>query len=184
MTKQKDIIEPVSPFVIFPHPDKKAADVVSWKEIEEDARLMIQRIQNDEYKNRRWQQAYAMAHSQVYSEKCNKYFSCRNGYCDHHKNFFVVNRKVPEIKKLFWHEVIINPRILRGSTQFFMHAEGCMSDAYAGLQKKRRYAKVTVEYWVHDWAYRWFGFRKHIEEVEGLKAMIFQHETDHNLGKC
>ena len=179
--KDGNEIPPISPFVIFPFPKKLSFPVQSWEEIREEAELMIQRIQKDEYRNRMWKQAYAMAHTQVVAAGCNSADPFCPKNCAHHKNFFVVNRKQDDVRKLFGKDVIINPKILGGSMQQVEHPEGCMSDPYSSLVKKKRFTSVTVEYFVRGW----FGrLRKKTEKVEGLKAMIFQHEIDHLNGVC
>ena len=158
--------EGMSPYIIFPHPKSVAESVTSWKEVEADALFMVRRIQNDEYANRLWPKAYAMAHTQVSNTP---------------KNFFVVNRTSEKIKKLFKYDIIVNPKILGGSMSFTEYPEGCMSDPYSGVVKKKRFVKVNVEYFVKGW----FGrLKKKTETVEDFKAFVFQHEIDHLQGKC
>lgn len=72
-------------------------------------------------------------------------------------------------------EVIINPTIESMSDPFH-HMEGCMSFAFRGMKKVRRYRDLTVRYTNREGECV-------TEDVDGLRACIFQHEIDHMNGK-
>jgi peptide deformylase len=71
-------------------------------------------------------------------------------------------------------EIFVNPIIVSCSDSTQMGTEGCLS-----IPKKKgdvkRAAHITLEYMDLDG-------RKHLEEVEGFTAVIFQHEIDHLRG--
>jgi len=71
-------------------------------------------------------------------------------------------------------KVVINPTILSKKNSF-THTEGCMSYAFRGDKKIKRYNDLEVEYTTGR------GDRKK-EVVSGLMACIFQHEIDHMNG--
>lgn len=84
----------------------------------------------------------------------------------HPKRFFVMHDG----------EVIMNPQILDRSDPV-SHLEGCMSYPFRGSRKVPRYAKMTVQYQnAQDEMME--------EQVEGLRAFVFQHEIDHMNGKA
>lgn len=60
--------------------------------------------------------------------------------------------------------------------------EACMSFPNRSKRKMKRYHTLTVKYQVlrSFLGFKWFATI--VEEVEGLKAHIFQHEIDHSLG--
>ncbi len=72
-----------------------------------------------------------------------------------------------------WHAVI-NPTIERKSTQCSVWPEACLSiPDYSTLT--RRHDRISVKYWGADGKHR-------RQELTGLAAVIFQHETDHLNG--
>ncbi|NJN41616.1 MAG: peptide deformylase [Flammeovirgaceae bacterium] len=79
----------------------------------------------------------------------------------------------PELLK--FKQVFINPTLLDEFDEPWDFEEGCLS--IPGIrQKVRRAEKVKVKYFDADW-------KEHIEEFEGMKARIIQHEHDHLEGK-
>jgi peptide deformylase len=72
-------------------------------------------------------------------------------------------------KKMF-----INPQILEQSGDEWGYEEGCLS--IPGIRKEvMRPAKLKIKY-VDE------NFKEHIEEYDGIKARIIQHEYDHLEG--
>ena len=174
----------ISPYIIFPFNKEITSKVVSnYSEIVKVATLMVARIQANKYKNRRWPEAYAMAHTQVY---CEIDPLCATGYCDHHFKFFVVNMKNAEVKKMFSrHEVIINPIVIDHSPNKTTSEEACMSNPFEGIQKKQRYEWIEVEYKIPTRLPFFKGKMRKVRKIcTGLKSNIFQHEIDHFNGIC
>ncbi len=68
-------------------------------------------------------------------------------------------------------QVLINPEVLRSSTETAVMSEGCLSvpDAYEEVERP---AQVTVRY--QD-----LKGREHTRECSGLEAVCWQHEIDH-----
>lgn len=71
-------------------------------------------------------------------------------------------------------EVFVNPVIISCSDSTQVGTEGCLSIPDLKGEVKRS-GKITIEYFDLDG-------RKHIEDVEGFTAVIFQHEIDHLRG--
>ena len=160
---------------------QQAQRVNSWREIKKDARQMIEMIRKDEFAGKLWTAAYAVAHPQLVTLRCDETSpSCQAGKCGHHKRFFVLNRKEKSgyVKKYFKYDVFINPSILFG-TEMLSAREGCMSNEYVGTVNVARYNKIKVEYYIPGW----FGLKKISEDFTGLAARIIGHEVDHFRGE-
>lgn len=71
-------------------------------------------------------------------------------------------------------KVFINPKILKSEGDKWTFNEGCLSLPNI-REDVDRPGRVTIEY--HD-----REFNKHIEEFDGVKARIIQHEYDHLEG--
>jgi len=71
-------------------------------------------------------------------------------------------------------EIFVNPVVVSCSDSTQLGTEGCLSIPNAKGEVKRA-SLITIEYLDLDG-------RKHIEEVEGFTAVIFQHEIDHLRG--
>ncbi|MBD81159.1 MAG: peptide deformylase [Crocinitomicaceae bacterium] len=71
-------------------------------------------------------------------------------------------------------EIYINPTIISCSDSTQLGPEGCLSIPNKKGEVKRA-AQITLEYIDLDG-------KKHIEEIEGFTAVIFQHEIDHLRG--
>ena len=68
----------------------------------------------------------------------------------------------------------INPRIISEDGEKWTFNEGCLSLPNI-REDVERPSKVTIEYFDRD-------FNKHVEEYDGIKARIIQHEYDHLEG--
>jgi len=73
---------------------------------------------------------------------------------------------IPSIRETF-----INPKILQESGDLKTHNEGCLSIPEVREDVSRK-SIIKVEYLDRD-------FNKHIIQIEGLFARVFQHEYDH-----
>ena len=69
--------------------------------------------------------------------------------------------------------VMINPQIIKTSSQSYETQEGCLSRQ--GTKKTKRYEKIKVEYRDQD-------FKIKIKTFQGFTAQIIQHEIDHCEG--
>lgn len=70
---------------------------------------------------------------------------------------------------------MINPRMLDMSEKTVLGEEGCLS--IPGIHESvARSEKIQISYFDMD-------FKEHIEEFEGYKARVVQHEYDHLEGK-
>jgi len=71
--------------------------------------------------------------------------------------------------------VMINPTLLERSEEEVSGEEGCLS--IPGIHESvMRALKIKIQYFDAD-------FKEHIEEYEGYKARVVQHEYDHLEGK-
>jgi peptide deformylase len=140
-------------------------------------------VDNGEYNS-----AFAISHSQV---------------SDDPWAFFVVNSKFierPWKKGNYWPaHAIINPQILEASDKIIIgkigrpgiderddvrqnvrtYQEGCFSFPFRKPKNVRRYYKIKVRYQIKAW----YGLKTITEEIEGLRAHIFQHEFQHSIGE-
>ena len=69
--------------------------------------------------------------------------------------------------------VMVNPKIIRKSSQFYEIEEGCLS--LNGQRKAVRYKSVTVEFLDRN-------FKKKTQTFKDFEAQIIQHEIDHFNG--
>lgn len=68
----------------------------------------------------------------------------------------------------------INPEIIESSEETWLFNEGCLS--LPGIHEDVvRPAKIRVRYFDEE-------FKEHIEQLDGIKARVFQHEFDHLNG--
>ena len=106
-----------------------------------------------------YRKAYALAHHQVSRE---------------HARFFVVADEWAE--RMFGQQVIINPRIEAFHGEPTINREGCMSHPYRPERKVTRREGIRASWDTPD--------GKRVEsELEGMAALVFQHEIDHCDGK-
>jgi peptide deformylase len=70
--------------------------------------------------------------------------------------------------------IIINPILLKTSSQRYDVKEGCLS--LIGTRETTRYEKIKLEYYNEK-------FQKRIKTFQGLTAQIIQHEMDHFEGR-
>lgn len=70
-------------------------------------------------------------------------------------------------------QIMINPEIIKKSTQFYKTEEGCLS--LEGVRPCTRYEKIKVKYLDENWKVK-------IKSYEGFVAQIIQHEMDHLEG--
>ena len=93
--------------------------------------------------------------------------------------FFAVNAKYLEPFALT-RRIIINPRIATVDENSVVYMkEACMSFPYRSGKHVLRYGRITVEYQIPIIG----ELETLLEECEGLKAIMFQHEIDHQHGK-
>ena len=73
-----------------------------------------------------------------------------------------------------WKQVFINPKIEQESGDPWVYEEGCLS--IPGIREDvSRNAKLRIRYFDEKW-------NEHVEEHDGMKARIIQHEYDHIEG--
>lgn len=149
--------------IIIPPHKKLSLPVQSWREIKQDALAMIARIEQGNFPDGRYREAFALSHSQVSVDpRC----------------FFVVNWKQAEVKKQFRYNIIINPVILKKEDERVLK-DACMSEPFKKPANKKRYALISVVYQTPGW----FGRLKKIRQTfYGTAAFIFQHEEEHFNG--
>ncbi len=157
-------------------PGKK---VENYKEIAEIAKEMIAFTNNGVPKGN-YDKAYAIAHNQV-SEKPFAMFVFSDS----------------AMKEQKWPaQVIINPQIVgalptiqvgvddKGKPDMRQnvveYSEGCFSFPFRQPKKVKRFFKIKVKYQIKG---KLWGMKTIEEEIEGLKAHIFQHEFQHTQGK-
>lgn len=71
-------------------------------------------------------------------------------------------------------KVFINPEIIESSEDTWLFNEGCLS--LPGIREDVvRPSSIKVRYFDED-------FNEHIEQLDGIKARVFQHEFDHLNG--
>jgi peptide deformylase len=166
-----------------------AQKVLSFKQIKADAEELLLFV--DKKHEGQYEQAYAVSHCQV-SERPFAFFVVNSG--------FVTNDNVKQKHMLFPHRIIINPEILEkpdthevtlpfpdkdGKQQIvktpniYRPDEACMSFQHRAPKKVMRFYKIKVRYQI-PWL---LGMRTITEWCDGLKAHVFQHETDHANGK-
>lgn len=88
--------------------------------------------------------------------------------------FVVDGRPLEEDEMQDFVKVFINPQILEESGDEWPFEEGCLSIPNVREEVSRN-AKVKIRYFDLDW-------NEHIEEYDGMKARIIQHEYDHIEG--
>lgn len=69
--------------------------------------------------------------------------------------------------------IMVNPKIVAKSSEFYETEEGCLS--LSGQRKVKRYEFVTVEFLDRN-------FRKKRQTFKDFEAQIIQHEIDHFSG--
>lgn len=69
--------------------------------------------------------------------------------------------------------IMVNPKIVAKSSQFYEIEEGCLS--LNGQRKAKRYKSVTVEFLDRN-------FKKKKQTFKDFEAQIIQHEIDHFSG--
>lgn len=69
--------------------------------------------------------------------------------------------------------IMVNPRIIDRSSQFYEIEEGCLS--LSGQRKAKRYKTVTVEFLDRN-------FKRKKQIFKDFEAQIIQHEIDHFSG--
>ena len=120
-------------------------------------------------------------------EELIRYFSRRMSYTMTHPSHMGVGIAAPQVglsrniicvqrfsKEDTPVEVYINPKIISCSDSTQVGQEGCLSIPNQKGEVKR-YSSIEVEYLDLDG-------KKHIEQVTGFDAVIFQHEIDHLRG--
>lgn len=69
--------------------------------------------------------------------------------------------------------VMINPKIIKTSKNYYISEEGCLS--HQGTQHAKRFEQIKV-------AYQDINFNHKIKSFSGFSAQIIQHEIDHCNG--
>ena len=140
-----------------------STSVTSWGEIIDAARELMQLVDSDTFPGNKTE-AIAIHHAQVSEKPC---------------AFFAVNAKYVESFELT-RRLIINPRIVSVDQRSVVYLkEACMSFPYRAGKHVLRYGRITVEYHIPIIG----ELEKLVEECAGLKAIVFQHEIDHQQGK-
>ena len=153
--------------------------VKKYAEIEPIVEEMQALIDNG-IKKGNYDKGFALSHCQV----------SRNPYA-----FFVVGSAwVGKEKKDGWPAAaIINPQILEVTDKIdvgtkenpdmrqnvFTYDEACFSFPFRQPKKVKRYYRITVQYQIKGL----FGLKTVVEEIEELRAHIFQHEFSDCLGE-
>lgn len=131
-----------------------------------------------------YQSAFAVSHAQV-SDKPWNFFVVASGYVSK-----------PWKKGNYWPaHAIINPQILEADDKIEIgklpdgkpdirqnvrtYQEACFSFPFRKPKNVRRYYKIKVRYQIKGF----FGLKTITEEIEGLRAHIFQHEFMHSIGE-
>ena len=147
--------------IILPH-QKASQKVTTYKDIKQDVDRMLEMLNGrgnfaGQYKN-----GWALSHAQV-SEKPYAFFVT-------HKSFEGI---LPEI--------VINPRILE-AFEPVQWKEACLSYPFRPEIKTVRHWRLIVEFDVPQRGI--LGTRLKTEQlsVDGLAAILFQHEVDHSKG--
>lgn len=154
-------------------------EVRSYKEIRSKVKA-LKKFVNSEFTEGLFKTAYSLAHCEV--ESVEPYA------------FFVINSDFIK-KKVFKHQVIINPEIVNVPDKIKFEAdedkkehdntmsiqEACMMFPHRKPKRLDRPYRIEVKYQVPFF----FGlFMKTVcEEFEGLQSQIFQHNLEHCLGK-
>ena len=137
--------------------------VTSWGEIKDAARELMQLVDSDTFPGNKTE-AIAIHHAQV-SEKPFAFFAVNSNYVES----FELTRRL-----------IINPRIVSVDQRSVVYfKEACISFPYRAGKHVLRYGRITVDYQIPIIG----ELEKLVEECEGLKAIVFQHEIDHQQGK-
>ena len=136
--------------------------VKRWSEISVIVKEMQQFIATNKWQGN-WNDPYCLAHCQVSND---------------HYAFFVVNPKYVGKKSVFQHPVVINPKIVEMIEPAKRMKEACMSYPFRTAKNVQRSPHIKVEYQVKGL----FGLKTIQQEVGGIVAQIFQHETDHMHG--
>lgn len=145
--------------IIKPH-STISKKVSSYDEIKTQAEQLLSFTKSGPFQGF-YKSCYALHHSQV-SEKPH--------------NFFTLTE---DASKFFGGEpIIVNPEILDKELSYKVN-EACMSWPFRNLKKVERFMHIKAKYEILKG-----GKLKLIEEdLYGLAAQIFQHETDHGNGK-
>ena len=110
-----------------------------------------------------YKEAVALAHIQVCA--------------DDPLRFFVLRKELPGLGS----HIIINPKITQKEiTSQGDSYEGCMSWPYRKEKRVMRYGKIRVEYQTLFWGF----LVKRRRRLQGIPAIVFQHELDHFEGRC
>lgn len=108
--------------------------------------------------------------------RVNKFENGRMGYAVAHCQVSEDPYKIfVAVQNILSNSVVINPRILEKSEPYTVK-ELCLSFPYRSEIKVRRYNKIKVKYLDEQ-------MEEHEEELEGIKAQIFQHEIQHFSGR-
>ena len=151
--------------IIQPAHSKKATLVKDWNEIKEDAKELRDFINNGKFDGH-YDKAFAISHAQV---------------SENPKHFFVVNK---EYEKLFGTWCVINQSLapkkgMNACREPGDYEEACMSFPFRKPKKVERFYKIRVKYYKPSL----FGLVAKIKDLEGLAALIVQHESGHNSGR-
>ena len=88
-------------------------------------------------------------------------------------NMIGVNKRIICIDDNGEYVVMLNPKVLKVSSESYVTEEGCLS--LDGVRKVKRYKSIKVEYTTLEW-------KKKVKTYEGFSAQIIQHEMDHLEG--
>jgi len=155
--------------IITPPLKKAAQKVEDPKEIIPEA-IEIQKMIADRsvfIPGSKWDECYAVAQPQV-SEKPLRYF--------------VLNPKWKELVKAYEGDIIVNPQLLsKDKLSKIKSKEGCLSWPFRPIKSAKRFSQIEAKYVIIDNKGRIKIIEK--KDLEGLAAIVFQHELDHLNGK-
>lgn len=107
-------------------------------------------------------------------------------------DYFVINPALDELIKAFHGDVIINAKLLsKDKLTRIMSKEGCLSYPFRPMKKVKRFEHIVVSYEsisindiIKSKGREIIKFLKKFPEIhlEGLPAIIFQHEFQHLRG--
>lgn len=159
--------------------------VTRYKQISSIVEEMIPFV-NGGVRKGEYKEAYAISHAQVSTDPW---------------AFFVVSSSFVDEEHWkkggnYWPEhAIINPQILSADDKINVgtlsdgnpdvrknvrtYKEGCFSFPFRKPKNVQRYFRIKVRYQIKAW----YGLKTITEEIEGLRAHIFQHEFMHSLGQ-
>lgn len=155
------------------------AKVKSYREIEKTAKEMINFIDKgiDEKNNKgNRNKDFALAHNQVEDKKPMAFFIVASEYKNQWPSQVIINPQIIEAKQNINIGTEKEPDM---RSNIITYEEGCFSFPFRQPKKVNRFYRIKVHYEIPG---KFWGLKTIVEELEGIKAHIFQHEYQHTLG--